>query len=95
MLAPANLRGFKYTHNNEGDSVSYLGLSLPLNSIDNNVLSVISATAECILSNNLSYQKEKDGFSANHNNCKLYFNKEGYLTTLQYNEIILKFYDYK
>lgn len=94
MLSPTSFNGLKYRHDENGDSLTYLGISIPLEQMNGNLLNTVSKVLECLTTEKLQYTKTPDGYTAEGENCKLFFNANGYLSCLKYDDIVVNFSDY-
>ena len=95
MLSPSVIKGLKYTKDENGGNISYLGLNVSTNEFEKGIFEIISEALNKISLNGLSFEKDNDGYISKTNNLRLNFNKLGYLTKLSFNDIDISFYDFK
>ena len=95
MLSPSVIKGLKYTKDENGGNISYLGLNVSTNELEKGIFEIISEALNKISLNGLSFEKDNDGYVSKTNNLRLNFNKLGYLTKLSFNDIDISFYDFK
>lgn len=95
MLSPALVKGLKYTKDQNGGKLFYKGLEVSTDKFDSGIFDAITNAINKISLNGLSFEKSNDGFTAKANNLKLSFNNDGYLTKMQYNDIVIDFFDHK
>ena len=91
MLSPTTLKGLKYSYDNGKGELSFLGLKVPIEKIDSGILKEIAVAALNIYKGNLPAIKQKEGYTVNLNGITLKFDDEGFVTSLEVNDILVNF----
>ncbi len=91
MLSPASIKGLKYTHDNAGGNISYLGLNIPTEKIDGGILKQIALSALSVYNDTLPLSKTKEGYAANISGVTLNFDELGFITSLKANNTTVNF----
>ena len=95
MLSPALVKGSKHIKDENGGRLLYKGLTVSSDNFNEGIFEKINQALNKISLNGLNFEKYNDSFTAKANNLKLSFNNDGYLTKMQYNDIVIDFFDHK